>query len=372
MSLESESKIGLEKMEVVPGREMAKKSVFVSHTHADRELVGKLKWLIEKAYSGMIRSFISSDPTPGGGIQPGDVWFQRIQAELVSAEAVWVVATKASAGRPWIYWEAGLGRAICPGGVIILRVGLLGNEVYSPLDQFQSYDGSIAGAGGIGELLTKVGQQIGMDIPSVLVEAVTDEWLSFLGDYQPNIDDVGATPIVSAEQVGQMAGLVARLETVVSSLAHPFTPPQPFALTGAQRAATRPEVETLEKRIEMSKRRTAERVREREWAERVMGPHSAFFDNPQALFDALGHIADSAVVKFAGLDADGDAAFVVEGDGHSTRLYLRGSCLLEFDKPTVADELQDLVGELERAIEEAKAEGTASAEEAEEGPSGGT
>ncbi len=363
MLVESKSSIGPEAVGEVAPREVTKRSVFVSHTHADRELASKLKSIIDQVYSGVVRAFISSDPTPGGGIQPGDQWFQRIQSELDSSEAVWVIATKASVNRPWIYWEAGLGRAMCPGGVIILRVGLAENEVYSPLNQFQSYDGTMAGAGGIKELLGKVGERIGMTIANVLLEAVTDEWLSFLKGYQPKTDEVEAKSIVSAEEVSQMASLIARLETAVSSLAS-LSPrrrpevdvPLPFPPTPA------PQLVPLRARIERNESRQRTLLRRREMAVRMLGTAETFFDDPQDLFDALASGPESATVEFTGLDDDGDAGFAVEGDGVRTIVYLRGRCLLDFKKPTVVDRFQSLLGQLEAAIEEAVSVSTNGAE----------
>ena len=122
-------------------RPVPPRSVFVSHSHADRKLASGLQLLIEEAYSGIVTPFVSSDPGPTGGIMPGDEWFVRIGMALRDAEAVWVIATPTAISRPWVYWEAGIGRALCPGGVIVIRVSLSPEEIPSPLSAFQSYDG---------------------------------------------------------------------------------------------------------------------------------------------------------------------------------------------------------------------------------------
>jgi hypothetical protein len=201
-----------------PTREVQKRSVFVSHTHADRKLAGALKDLIDATYSGIVRTFFSSDPAPDGGIQPGDEWFQRIQRELVSAEAVWVLATKSSILRPWVYWEAALGRAFCAGGVVVLRVGISAHEILSPLNQFQSYNGGSTDAGGIAELVPKVGAQMGMTIPPVLVVSATSEWIKIVEGYEPETQKGTNDANLSAEQVTQLEAVVARLEVAVNAV----------------------------------------------------------------------------------------------------------------------------------------------------------
>lgn len=188
--------------------------IFISHTHADRQLAAALRNIVEEAFSGVVKAFISSDPTPTGGIAPGSEWYSEIHAQLRLAEAVWVLATRSSIERPWIYWEAGVGKASCSGGVVVLRIGLDSGDVPSPLGNFQSYDGLISGDGGIGDLLGKVGNQIGMSVSLILIDALSKKWVDAAKTHKPEAVDGGPSPKLSAEQLDQFGALIARLEAV--------------------------------------------------------------------------------------------------------------------------------------------------------------
>jgi len=90
-----------------------KRLIFLSHAVADRKLADALKAAALAAYSGVVDVFASSDTSVGGGLKPGDEWFATIHEHLQIAEAVWVLATPTSLKHPWLYWEAGIGQAVC-------------------------------------------------------------------------------------------------------------------------------------------------------------------------------------------------------------------------------------------------------------------
>lgn len=191
--------------------EIDRRSLFVSHAHADRTLAAALSKFIGVAFSGLVDSFVSSSPTPGQGISAGDEWYGRIQRELQGAERVWVLATPTSVTHPWIFFEAGVGRALCAGGVTPLCVGVAPDELPSPLDQFQSYDGLDAGERGLRALAVDVGAQLGMKIPEEFLGGAIEDWLSAAGAHTPD-EAVPNDATVAPEQLDRMDALLSRLE----------------------------------------------------------------------------------------------------------------------------------------------------------------
>jgi len=198
------------------------RTIFVSHSHADRALASQLQRLVETVFSGIVKVFASSDRGPAGGIMPGgDEWYSQIEANLRKAEAVWVLATPASITRPWIYWEAGTGRATCPRGLVVVRVGLASNQILSPLSNFQSYDGLDTES--VAELLNKVAHQVGMTLAPVLVDAPVKSWVEGASKHQPEQGDDEGAPNMTPERLDRLEAAISRLEAVAA-----FRPPQPL------------------------------------------------------------------------------------------------------------------------------------------------
>ncbi|MCJ7492384.1 MAG: toll/interleukin-1 receptor domain-containing protein [Dehalococcoidia bacterium] len=189
------------------------RTIFVSHSHADRSLASQLQALVETVFSGVVKVFASSDRGPTGGIMPGgDEWYSQIEAGLRKAEAVWVLATPASITRPWIYWEAGTGRAVCPRGLVILRAGLNSTQIPSPLNNFQTYDGLVAES--VGELLNKVAHQIGMTLAPVLVDSSVKSWVEAAANHQPEQSDDEGAPNLTPERLDRLEAIISRLEAM--------------------------------------------------------------------------------------------------------------------------------------------------------------
>lgn len=197
-----------------PGaQDIARGTIFVSHAHADRELASALVNFVERSFSGVVRTFLSSDPRAAQGLQPGDQWFSRIHAELEQSLQVWVLATPQSLGRPWIYWEAGIGSELCPEGVVVLRVGV--DAAPSPLSAFYAFDGERAEDNGIGSLLDKIASTLRMNVDPVLRDSVVQEWLTFVESYSPAeaaADE--ASPLVAPEQLGRLDAAITRIEAL--------------------------------------------------------------------------------------------------------------------------------------------------------------
>ncbi len=189
-----------------------KRLIFISHAHADRKLAQALQRLVRAVFAGVVEPYASSDPTPGGGIQPGEEWDPAIHEHLDRAEAVWVLATPTSITHPWLYWEAGIGRARSPHGVTVLRVGLAQEEIPSPLSAFQGFDGLAEGDGGMGELLKKVAGQIDMAPTAALLAEEVKTWVAAAEAHQPDEPASEAGLSLTPEHVNKIEALMSRME----------------------------------------------------------------------------------------------------------------------------------------------------------------
>ncbi len=306
-----------------------RRQIFVSHTHADRNLAANVRILIEEAFSGVIRPYVSSDPAPTGGLQPGE-WYTQIHAELGRSESVWVLATPTSIQRPWIYWEAGIGRAICPGAVVVLRVALSSNDVPSPLSNFQSYDGLVVGDDGVGELLGKVANQIGMNISPILIDDVAEKWVKAAKSHKPQPEGETASPKLAPEQLNQFDALIARLETSVTAI----------RAAPSDTQAARRQAEIREAVSRASRDRIA-------FLSRILGTDETMYES----VDDLTHVIDGAPpeVKFSftNFDSDEDAVIFVEYEGQSATIWLLTSAMEVVEKSSVgSSRARSLISEI--------------------------
>lgn len=78
-------------------------NVFISFIHEEASVAAAMQKLIEKKLAGQ-KVFLSSDQWQ---IYAGEVWLDRIRAELTSAKAVVLLLSPTSIKRPWVNFEAG-------------------------------------------------------------------------------------------------------------------------------------------------------------------------------------------------------------------------------------------------------------------------
>lgn len=118
------------------------KSIFISHATQDRGIADALCDLIEDGFPGHFSTWYSSDEAPEGGIPPGGKWFDYIHSRLSTSHFVFAVVTYNSYKRPWVYWESGIGAAICKGGIIPILFGVDPEQLGdSPFHEYQCVNG---------------------------------------------------------------------------------------------------------------------------------------------------------------------------------------------------------------------------------------
>ncbi len=199
-----------------PSGKLPSRQIFLSHAHADRELANDLGTLVEQVFSGLVTVFSSTDPAPAGGIRPGEEWYPKIHSELGASESAWVLVTRTSITHPWLYWEAGIARAICPGGVAVIRVGIEMKDVPSPLNILQTYDGLNGQGEGIAVMLMKIGESLGMKINDQLISAATESWIEKAKNYEPIPIPDGQTAQLAPESLDRLDAAITRLESATS------------------------------------------------------------------------------------------------------------------------------------------------------------
>ncbi|MEI7925824.1 MAG: toll/interleukin-1 receptor domain-containing protein [Chloroflexota bacterium] len=326
-------------------------TIFVSHAVADRKLAAALGVLIEEAFSAVLGYFASSDPSPSGGLQPGDEWYARIHSQLSRADAVWVLVTPESVHRPWLYWEAGIGRAICPHGVVVLRVGVPTDQIPSPLSAYQSYDALTNDDDGIGSVLGKVANQMSMKLAPALVADCTDRWSAAAINHKPELGT--GSQSVSPEQVDRFEGLIGRLEGLVqtqgSRTAQSTSMFSSVSALGAPAPAPRPG------RVERRARRDAEDAEREARAARAdamfsSGTGPGFVESQAEFVDLLEHNPTLAY-RVRPVDGDGDLPVEVTDGTTSTRFWLTGDWV-ESISTTGNDSVDKVVSQIRARLAE--------------------
>jgi tetratricopeptide (TPR) repeat protein len=122
--------------------------IFISHTHADREIADALSAAIEGVFGGLLTTSYSTKKELDGGIKPGEEWFRWIVGRVHSAKIAVILLTPASIQKPWVLWEAG---AVYGAGIASAETGvrkvrplvfkLSGSQVPSPFAGIQGVNG---------------------------------------------------------------------------------------------------------------------------------------------------------------------------------------------------------------------------------------
>jgi hypothetical protein len=117
--------------------------VFISHDSRDALLAEAFEKLLKSVSAGMIKTFRSTDKTPGKGIDFGDEWYKRLIDKLLVTSDVVCLFTERSLQRPWLLFEAGVAKGQIETPVIGLALGIpLARVAEGPFYQFQNMEDS--------------------------------------------------------------------------------------------------------------------------------------------------------------------------------------------------------------------------------------
>lgn len=114
---------------------MIKKSIFISHTSAEKEIALTLKEWVDSSFLGVCDVFVSSSPD---SISPGQNWLDEVCTALKTTNLQLILCSKQSLTRPWINFEAGF--AFAQGITIIplCHSGVSVSDLPIPLALFQA------------------------------------------------------------------------------------------------------------------------------------------------------------------------------------------------------------------------------------------
>ncbi|MBN8460786.1 MAG: toll/interleukin-1 receptor domain-containing protein [Verrucomicrobia bacterium] len=116
---------------------MEKPTIFLSHSSRDSESLKRLQAMLEKATSGTLSLFLSSD---GQSIPFGRNWVATVEQALDSSALMFSFLSPVSTGSAWINFEAGYAYAR---GVKVVPVAIMGkdlNALNPPLSLLQGFN----------------------------------------------------------------------------------------------------------------------------------------------------------------------------------------------------------------------------------------
>ncbi len=124
-----------------PATEQAPQSggVFISHIQEDRAIANAFALLVRDVTAGTVPTYSSSSTAAEEGIKYGDEWFQWIRNKVESADHIVALLTPRSVGKPWILFEAGLGKAQPTASMFGVAVGMsVADASVGPFAVFQN------------------------------------------------------------------------------------------------------------------------------------------------------------------------------------------------------------------------------------------
>ncbi|ALL71684.1 TIR domain (plasmid) [Paraburkholderia caribensis MBA4] len=113
---------------------MSKHSIFISHITEEAPVARLLKELIDSKFLGTLDVFASSHED---SIKLGTDWFDTIRQSINKCDAVIVICSPISVGRPWINFEAGAGWVRQIPVIPLCHSGLTPGRLPVPLNTLQ-------------------------------------------------------------------------------------------------------------------------------------------------------------------------------------------------------------------------------------------
>jgi len=160
-------------------------TLFLSHSHGDRELASAVKQLIENCFAGHLEVKASSAAPSEGGIAAGSDWLDWIHDQIQGSKFTAVLLTPSSVDKPWLMWEAGAVSGVslatrAASTIIPLVYRLSMEQVPSPLRSRQAARGEDR------ESIKRVLETLKQSIP--LPATTFDRYVaSFVPEYLENV-----------------------------------------------------------------------------------------------------------------------------------------------------------------------------------------
>jgi len=131
-----------------------KKTIFISHSSYDKEVVKILADLIKKVSLNQIQIWFSNDTDTKGGFLIGEDWFDSIISNLKKSQVVISFITQNSNNQPWILYESGYAEALSNCVLVPAKFNININDISVPLQHKQIYN--LSGVEDINIFLSKL------------------------------------------------------------------------------------------------------------------------------------------------------------------------------------------------------------------------
>lgn len=178
---------------VIPHTIVPMNNLLVIHAHKDADAAAVLAQGIRRVSLGQLDPWFSSDTSSAGGLRPGEIWTQRLLAQLSTARIGIALITKNSASLPWLYFEAGHIAARESGLVIPVMLGVEGmGNLPGPLAMYQGFQ--LTDSISVGLFFSKLLSEFNIPFDDEMATVVIKKMLQKLATSAPILKTGETTP----------------------------------------------------------------------------------------------------------------------------------------------------------------------------------
>jgi hypothetical protein len=194
---------------------MTKRGVFISHITEEAPVARILKASLDTKFLGAFDVFASSHEE---SIELGSNWFDSIRNSIQKCDAVIVICSPISVGRPWINFEAGAGWAREIPVIPLCHSGLTPGKLPVPLNSLQA--GMMSNRKDIKNLFSRLAGLADLNIPDSDDERFFEKIQSFENSVQKNrfISDTSFITTLIGPDLGALIYLIIASATKIQDM----------------------------------------------------------------------------------------------------------------------------------------------------------
>jgi hypothetical protein len=170
---------------------------FVSHSSKDKRLITHFGQLLRNISLNQIEPWFSSDGDHAGGLQPGDMWFDKIREKMNSSSAIIALITKNSVSSRWVFFESGFCAALADKKLILVThdIGSMA-DIPEPLSRWQAF--RLDKPEGLREFCGKILDIYGISFDDILFKAHSKTFFKYTAS-STLLDSARVTPKSDSE-----------------------------------------------------------------------------------------------------------------------------------------------------------------------------
>ena len=172
---------------------------FLSHFSGDKEVAEVIASVLHRISVRQLAPWYSSDSSSDGGLKPGNIWFNEILSKIVQSKALVAVLTPNSIGRPWIYFESGIGQALEHCEVIPVCVSVKRDSILPPLGMYQCYQ--LTDYKSLKEFVGKLLKKFDIYFDEEMSKPILEKALTEISKFSFDNDNKGDSKAVDFNQV---------------------------------------------------------------------------------------------------------------------------------------------------------------------------